>query len=198
VLLGANGAGKSSLLSVLAGISAPDLGVVEMSTSSKAFLMPEPAAFYPQLTVQEQLMFVAGLFDIEGAAQLVDELMSHWQLQAVKKKLTKQLALGYRQRLSLAQLALSDAEVMLLDEPMNGMDPEIMTVFKQQVMQWKINKSLVVATHIMPEAEAMADWVVVMFQGRIIHSAAYHHDISFSEIYQQSIAALSLSSASVS
>ena len=193
VLLGANGAGKSTLLSVLAGIRSPDSGHIELAQFNKTFLMPEPAVFYPNLTVQEQLMFVAGLFHVESASLQVEKLIIQWQLQTVKLKLTKHLSLGFRQRLSLAQLALTDAEVMLLDEPMNGMDPEVMTVFKKQVLLWKVSKSLVLATHIMHEAEALADWVVVMFRGRVIHSAAYQHDISFSDIYQQAIESLSSS-----
>ena len=191
VLLGANGAGKSTLLSVLAGIRSPDSGTIEMAPLNKTFLMPEPAVFYPNLTVQEQLMFVAGLFDVKPALLQVEKLIIQWQLQTVKLKLTQHLSLGFRQRLSMAQLALTDAGVMLLDEPMNGMDPEVMAVFKNQVMQWKVSKSLVIATHIMHEAEALADWVVVMFRGRVIYSAAYQHDISFSDIYQQAIASLS-------
>ena len=186
VLLGANGAGKSSLLNVLAGISLPDSGQIIRTDLSDSYLMPEPASFYPHLTVLEQLRFVA-----EQCQTLDDDwisaVMSAWQLEHEAQKLTSQLSLGYRQRLSLAQLAVSDAEVLLLDEPMNGMDPAIMSLFKEQMHIWQQNKTVVMATHIMHEAQDMADWVVVMHQGHVIQSSAYQHQISFNQLYQNAI-----------
>ncbi len=187
VLLGANGAGKSSLLDVIAGIKNPDSGDIEHHQSRIKFLMPEPANFYPYLTVNEQLNFVAGLFNKKVDGQKIEAVMDDWQLNQVSHKLTKNLSLGFRQRLSLAQLALSDADILLLDEPMNGMDPEILSVFKTQVMNWKKTKSVVMATHIMHEAQILADWVVVMFQGKIIKSQAYLNQMSFHQIYQDAI-----------
>ncbi|WP_223789202.1 ATP-binding cassette domain-containing protein [Marinicella meishanensis] len=183
VLLGANGAGKSSLLRVLAGISQPDSGSGSMSDSGGAFLMPEPAVFYPHLTVTEQLQFVADQSAMTPTTS-IDEVLSAWQLQAEANKLTAHLSLGFRQRLSMAQLTLSQAGLLLLDEPMNGMDPEVMMLFKQQVANWRQAQTVVMATHIMHEAEAMADWVVVMHRGRVLHAAAYHQEQPFNELYQ--------------
>ncbi len=186
VLLGANGAGKSSLLNVLAGISLPDSGEVIRTDLSDSFLMPEPASFYPHLTVSEQLRFVGEQFD-SLEKDWVSAVMSAWQLNSEANKLTSHLSLGYRQRLSLAQLAVADAELLLLDEPMNGMDPAIMELFKEQMHIWKQNKTVVMATHIMHEAQNMADWVVVMHQGHVIKSVAYDHQVSFNELYQTAI-----------
>ncbi len=187
VLLGANGAGKSSLLQVLAGISLPDSGTLELGADSRAFIMPEPAAFYPQLTVQQQLAFVLSLSDELISPNRLEALLQQWQLTHVADKLTQHLSLGYRQRLSLAQLSASAADLLLLDEPMNGMDHEILTAFKAQVQQWKQSKSIVMATHIMHEAQDLADWVVVMELGQVIHSAAYDGKQSFSSLYQQAL-----------
>ncbi|WP_162846843.1 ATP-binding cassette domain-containing protein [Marinicella litoralis] len=187
VLLGANGAGKSTLLDVIAGIKKADSGELILQQSHSKFLMPEPAAFYPYLTVKEQLNFIADMFVNVQPDLQVENAMEVWQLHPVADKLTKNLSLGFRQRLSLAQLALSNADILLLDEPMNGMDPEILSVFKEQVLTWKKTKSVIMATHIMHEAQILADWVVVMFQGKIIRSHAYSEEISFHQIYQKAI-----------
>ena len=187
VLLGANGAGKSTLLSVLAGISEIDSGSIDLIGNTSVCLMPEPAVFYPQLTVLEQLGFVAELFKQKSASSRIEAALDVWQLQAVKQKLTQHLSLGYRQRLSLAQLTVSNADLWLLDEPMNGMDPAVLSVFKQQLLTKKKTKAIIMATHIMHEAQDLADWVVVMHQGKVIHSAAYDHQTDFHQLYQQAL-----------
>ena len=187
VLLGSNGAGKSTLLNVLAGISAFDSGELLLNENTSVCLMPEPAVFYPQLSVVEQLKFVAELYGQNIGQEDLGITLEMWQLQAVKDKLTQHLSLGFRQRLSLAQLYLSNADLWLLDEPMNGMDPEVLAVFKQQIMQLKTTKGIVMATHIMHEAQELADWVAVMHQGQIINSEAYDNSTSFHQLYQQAI-----------
>jgi len=187
VLLGANGAGKSTLLDIISGVKNADSGQVEHQQERSKFLMPEPASFYPYLTVKEQLEFVTELTGGQFESQQLTEVMDVWQLHQVAHKLTKNLSLGFRQRLSLAQLALSNSDILLLDEPMNGMDPDILSVFKQQVLQWKQTKLIVMATHIMHEAQVLADWVVVMFQGKIIKSQAYQATVDFHHIYQNAI-----------
>ncbi len=184
VLLGANGAGKSTLLNILAGVTQADSGQIDAPSQNKACLMPEPAVFYPHLTVEEQLKYVAELFGVDGGVASVIDL---WQLNSEAKKLTRHLSLGYRQRLSLAQLMVSQADLLLLDEPMNGMDPEVMAVFKQQMDIWRQSKTIIMATHIMHEAQNMADWVVIMHQGQVIQSSAYQHEMSFNELYQNAI-----------
>lgn len=187
VLLGANGAGKSTLLSVLAGISELDSGSVQLSDNTRVCLMSEPAVFYPQLTVSEQLSFVAKLYNQKIDPSQIEAALQLWQLQAVQNKLTQHLSLGFRQRLSLAQLTVSGAELWLLDEPMNGMDPEILSVFKAQIRALKTAKGIIMATHIMHEAQDLADWVVVMHQGRAIYSKAYDHQAAFHDIYQKAM-----------
>lgn len=187
VLLGANGAGKSTLLNMIAGTEVPDSGSIELTYKTTKFIMPEPARFYPHLTVREQLLVVSGLCQQKYDTEQIDTLLEHWQLTSVSDKLTQHLSLGFRQRLSLAQLEASQAGVLLLDEPMNGMDPEIMRVFKEKVLQWKQDKLLIMATHVLHEAQQLADWVVVMERGRIIMSEAYQPGMVFHEIYQQAI-----------
>lgn len=190
VLIGANGAGKSTLLKVLAGINSPDSGELSMCSMSR-FYMPEPAVFYPRLSVLEQLEFVAGLF--EASADKVSEAVSTWQLKNQQHKLTKHLSLGYKQRLALAQLSLSDTNIFLMDEPMNGMDPDVLDVFKQQVANWKQSKTLIIATHVMQEVAYLVDWVVVMHQGKVVSTEPFQSGQSLSQIYHQSLKSIDTS-----
>lgn len=189
VLLGANGAGKSTLLSAISGISEPDSGKVELIENTSVCLMSEPAVFYPHLTVSEQLRFVAELFNKKADESLLTAAIYMWQLEGVKDKLTQHLSLGFRQRLSLAQLTVSQAEIWLLDEPMNGMDPQVLSVFKDQMQIMKDSKSIVMATHIMHEAQELADWVMVMHQGEIIYSDSYDQFTPFYDLYHQAMQA---------
>ena len=185
VLLGANGAGKSTLLEVMAGLLQPDQGDIQGLDPLSRYLLPEPAVFYPYLTVREQIQFVA--WQMQRGAIDLQPVLQRWGLDEMADRLTRQLSLGYRQRLSLAQLDVSGADVLLMDEPMNGMDPQVMTDFQHQVMQWKSDKLIVIATHIMQEIETLADWVVVMHQGQLITSRAHEPQLGFQKIYQQAV-----------
>ncbi len=191
VLLGANGAGKSTLLNVMSGISEFDSGEIFDLEQTSVCLMPEPAVFYPQLTVKEQLSYTAHIFDQGKDLEVVESALKLWQLQAVSSQLTQHLSLGYRQRLSLAQMTVSGAVLWLLDEPMNGMDPEVLMTFKQQIKKLKSSKAIIMATHIMHEAQDLADWVVVMHQGRAVFSEAYDNKSQFHDLYQQAISNMS-------
>lgn len=185
VLLGANGAGKSSLLQVMAGLLSPDSGQLNFSPDHSCYLLPEPAVFYPYLSVKEQLQFVAQQMRV--AAVDIEPVMERWGLTAMANRLTRHLSLGFRQRLSLAQLDVSAASMLLMDEPLNGMDPQVMQAFMQQVQAWKTQKSIIMATHIMQDMESLADWVVVMHQGELVTLRRHTDGDSFHNIYNQAI-----------
>lgn len=169
VLLGANGSGKSTLLRLLAGVVLPTVGEIclpdDWSVAEVAYL-PEPAVFYHHLTVVEQLSLVAN--QRQQGREAVQTAIELWQLQAVANQRTSQLSLGYRQRLGLAQALLREPKLLLLDEPMNGMDPELAAFFEQQMKQLKERCCVVMATHLLHHVDDWVDFVVVMHQGRIL------------------------------
>lgn len=187
VLLGANGAGKSTLLHVLAGLASPDSGSVAAGAEVIRSLVPEPAVFYPYFSVAEQLAFVAGQAAVDTPSSMLEQVIADWQLAAVLNKKTRHLSLGYRQRLSLAQAVLLQPDCLLLDEPMNGMDPDLLVLFKQQIKQLKTQCTVVMATHIMHEAQSLADHVVVMYLGQVVGQCANRPGLSFHDYYQQCI-----------
>ena len=168
VLLGANGAGKSSLLRLLAGVSAASKGQLYVPSDLSIGWMPEPARFYRHLTVIEQLKLQADLLNIRSADQAVQRVLCAWDLKPVSHQLTHHLSLGYRQRLSLAQAVLAPVDVLLLDEPMNGMDPDLMQQFKAFIAQFKLHKLVLMATHLMAEVSELTDWAMVMHQGQVL------------------------------
>ncbi|KAA3641671.1 MAG: ABC transporter ATP-binding protein [Proteobacteria bacterium] len=168
VILGANGAGKSSLLRLLAGVSTETSGQVEFPDDLQIGWMAEPARFYRQLSVLEHLRLQADLLDLANSEQAVQRVLDTWGLKMVENQLTDHLSLGYRQRLSLAGALLAPVDVLLLDEPMNGMDPDLMQQFKAFLADFKQHKLVVMATHLMAEVGALTDWAIVMHQGRIL------------------------------
>lgn len=168
VLLGANGAGKSSLLRLLAGVSRATSGQIELSETLQIGWMAEPARFYRQLTVLEQLRLQANLLNLDDAEQAVQRVLVEWGLKSVENQLTDSLSLGYRQRLSLAGALLAPTNVLLLDEPMNGMDPELMKHFKAFIESFKQHNLVLMATHLMAEVSELTDCAIVMHQGQLI------------------------------
>lgn len=190
-LLGGNGAGKSSLLRILAGVSEATSGTVNQSGELRLGWMAEPARFYLQLTVKEQLLLQADLLALPEPVKVVNQLMNQWQLERVSQFRTEHLSLGYRQRLSLAQALMGPVDVLLLDEPMNGMDPELMQQFKTFLADIKQHKLVILATHLMAEISDLTDWALVLHQGRLLAKHDYRHQrataVDLMHLYQTSL-----------
>jgi ABC-type multidrug transport system ATPase subunit len=192
-LLGANGAGKSTLLRVLAGVSKATEGSLYRANELTIGWMPEPARFYRQLSVEEQLLLQADLLALPDPEQAVHKVLTEWRLEIVKNQRTEHLSLGYRQRLSLAQALLAPVDVLLLDEPMNGMDPDLMQQFKRFIADFKQHKLVIMATHLMAEVSELTDRVMVMHQGQLLAQLNDHQKtlsaVDLMRFYQDSLVA---------
>lgn len=173
LLLGANGAGKSSLLKILAGVSQVSSGKIHSQDMARVGWMPEPARFYDYLTVREHMFLQADLLALNNPETSVNTLMEQWQLMEVNDYLAKHLSLGYRQRLSLAMALLGQPKVLLLDEPMNGMDPSLLQHFKAFLADIKKHTLVLMATHLLAEASDLADHCIVMHQGALLSHRSY-------------------------
>lgn len=184
VLLGANGAGKSSLLKLMAGVSQASEGAIHMPESADIAWVPEPASFYRHLTVCEQLLLQADLLRISQPFKAVKDVMVDWGLISVEHQLTTHLSLGYRQRLSIACALLGPIDVLLLDEPMNGMDPDLMVKFKQFLAHFKQHKLVVLATHLMAEISDLTDQAWIMHQGRLLDQRVYIQPATATQLLQ--------------
>lgn len=181
--LGPNGAGKSTLMKILTGYLSSDEGKAEISgldlnqhTSQIQKLtgyLPEHNPLYTEMFVREYLRFNASVYNIEKSR--VEEVIALTGLIPEANKKIDQLSKGYRQRVGLAAALLHDPEVLILDEPTTGLDPnqllEIRSLIKnigKDQPDGKPGKTVFLSTHIMQEVEAICDRVIIINKGKIV------------------------------
>jgi len=176
-LVGANGAGKSTLIKMLAGLVQPDSGKLRIcgedlslnlaATKRHVGYLPEDLIFYDRLTGYEYLELVAGLKDAS-----VDSLpgeIEFFELDAVKTKLVGGYSLGMRKKLGLAAAFVGSPELLLLDEPLNGLDVEMMRKLRLRVEEVRTSgRSVIVSSHVMSFVERISDRIGVMRGGRLV------------------------------
>ena len=193
-LIGANGAGKSTLLKILSGQLRPLQGSISWDGqvydnlcqhTHEIGYMSEKGQFYADLSVREQLAFVAELSCETPLEKSIESIMEDTGLKRHTDKKCGHLSLGYRQRLGLAQALLGQPRLLLLDEPMNGMDPDLQLFFKQMLNDLKNDCLVMMSTHMIHDAEALADHAIFMRQGRIQHQAFDLGQQPLMEIYAE-------------
>ncbi|MCY0859747.1 MAG: ABC transporter ATP-binding protein [Sulfolobaceae archaeon] len=173
-LLGPNGAGKSTTLKILAGLLKPDYGEVYImghkpgSVEVKRVMgfLPEDPLPYPNLTVRENLEFIASLRGIPNVKDKVEELMELLDLKEYEKVLTGKLSRGNRQKLSIALAIMHEPKIVLLDEPLNYLD--IPSQEKVISLLKKMNSTFLISTHIMSIATRLTDHVIVIAKGTMV------------------------------
>ena len=180
--LGPNGAGKSTTMKIATGFLLPDEGDVLINgisvlqspkTISKLIgYLPEHNPLYLEMYVNEFLGFIAGLYGIKGrqAKKRIDELIPLCGLEVEAHKKIHQLSKGYRQRVGLAKALIHDPEVIILDEPTTGLDPNQFVEIRALIKKISKEKTLILSTHIMQEVEAICEKVVIINKGKIVAS----------------------------
>lgn len=175
-VVGPNGAGKTTTLSCLAGLLMPDRGTASwngaalLSRPNILGLLPESPEVYPLLSVWEHLEFVARLFRMEGdwRAQ-AEEWLERLNLVSHRDKLGAVLSKGLRQRLALAGMGLRGARVVLVDEPMIGLDPKGQREVREILVDLKARGSaIVLSSHQLDLIEQVADDVLILHEGRAV------------------------------
>lgn len=174
--LGPNGAGKSTTMKILTGFIKPSEGTVLVSgidvisnpieAQKKIGYLPEHNPLYLDMYVREYLQFQASLHNIESSK--VNETIEKVGLTIEAHKKINQLSKGYRQRVGLAAAILHDPEVLILDEPTTGLDPNQLVEIRQLIKELGKDKTVLLSTHIMQEVEAMCDRVVIINKGEIV------------------------------
>jgi ABC-2 type transport system ATP-binding protein len=180
-LLGANGAGKSTLLKLILGLLEPDAGRVlvngkEVKTYSVGVrrligYLPENLLLYERLTGREFLAFVAGLkgLDRQKTAQQIATELETFTLAAKADLLIRQYSFGMKKRLGLIAALLGDPQILILDEPLNGLDVETIRQVRQRLQQLIVaQKTIIFSSHIMDFVERVADRAAVLRQGQLI------------------------------
>jgi ABC-type multidrug transport system ATPase subunit len=176
-LVGANGAGKSTLIRMLVGISEPDAGRVlvcdedlaNRSVAARRHLgyLPEELILYDRLTGREYLELVAGLKDADSSS--IAEEAEFFELTRFQQKLVGGYSLGMRKKLGLAAAMLGKPDVIVLDEPLNGLDVEMMRKLRHRIeAERNDGRALLVASHVMSFVERVSDRIGVMRGGKMV------------------------------
>jgi ABC-2 type transport system ATP-binding protein len=178
-LLGVNGAGKSTVLKLLAGVLAPERGSIriagvdlrEQPEAARRLIgyLPEQAPCYGELSVLEHLRFAAALRGLARPTRraAIERVLERCELGAVARRLAAALSKGYQQRLGLAQALLHAPPLLLLDEPSAGLDPVQARRFRELVGALKNECAIVLSTHQLGEVTACCDRVAILHEGRL-------------------------------
>lgn len=174
--LGPNGAGKSTLMKILTGYLSASEGIasvnnIAISEDLKAVqrsvgYLPEHNPLYTEMYVREYLSFNASIFKITKSR--IEEVIEMTGLLPEANKKIEQLSKGYRQRVGLAAALLHDPEVLILDEPTTGLDPNQLTEIRNLILKVGKEKTVFLSTHIMQEVEAICDRVIIIDKGVIV------------------------------
>lgn len=179
-LLGPNGAGKTTLMRILTGFFPPTegrvtVGGIDMAKEPKKAkrkigYLPERISLYPDYRVEDVLHFVAEVRCLVPRERVreVEEKMARCGISSVRQKLIGHLSKGYLQRVGLAQALVGDPEVLILDEPTNGLDPKQIIEIRELIRELGRERTLILSTHILPEAARLAERVLILNQGRIV------------------------------
>ena len=184
-LLGPNGAGKSTLMKILIGLWQADKGTV--TVPERIGYLPENNPLYEEMYVTEYLRFMASL-EAKGyrLKAKVDELIDRVGLTPERHKHIRELSKGYRQRVGLAQALLGDPQLLILDEPTTGLDPNQLVEIRALIRSLGKDRTVILSTHIMQEVREMCDRVVILDHGEIRADRLINEITDLEELFHQS------------
>jgi ABC-2 type transport system ATP-binding protein len=178
--LGPNGAGKSTTMKLLTGYLGPSAGTAKiaghdmardrLAGSTRLGYLPENGPLYADMTPRSLLEFFAGARGLPPARkqQRIDAVIEMCALSAVIGKAIGKLSKGYRQRVGMAQALLHEPDVLILDEPTAGLDPNQIHEVRETLRRLGREKTILLSTHIMQEVEAIAQRVLFINEGRLV------------------------------
>ncbi|MBM3917180.1 MAG: gliding motility-associated ABC transporter ATP-binding subunit GldA [Sphingomonadales bacterium] len=176
--LGPNGAGKSTTMKIMTGFMPASEGEVEicgikvdidkLETRRLIGYLPENNPLYTDMYVREYLEFVGRIYKIKNLKARVAEMITAVGLDVEQHKKIGALSKGYRQRVGLAQAIIHDPEVLILDEPTTGLDPNQLVEIRELIRSIGKEKTVILSTHIMQEVEAICDRVIIISKGQIV------------------------------
>lgn len=179
-LLGANGAGKTTMMRMVAGILKPTSGgvfydgidIADLGESYRDIFgyLPQTFGFYPEFTVRSYLEYMSALKGIgkKDASSKIESLLQMLALSDVKNKKIRRLSGGMQRRVGIAQALLNDPEILILDEPTSGLDPGERVRFRNILAEFAKDRIVLISTHIVSDVENIATRNAVMKDGRII------------------------------
>ena len=162
-LLGPNGAGKSTLMKIVIGLWQADSG--QVTAPRRIGYLPERNPLYEEMYVREYLQFMARMTEDGKGKQQVEELIARVGLTAEAHKKIGQLSKGYRQRVGLAQALLGEPEMLILDEPTTGLDPNQLVEIRDLIRTEGKQRTIILSTHILQEVQEVCSRVVILDHG---------------------------------
>ncbi len=181
-LLGANGAGKTTLMRMICGILKPTSGEVKfdgIDVSEESYrdalgYLPQDFGYYPEFSAQDFMYYMASLKGLtkSQAKSKTKELFEIVSLSDVAKKKIKTFSGGMKQRLGIAQALLNNPKILILDEPTAGLDPKERVRFRNLISELGKDRIVLLSTHIVSDIENIANIILVMKDGQLIHNGA--------------------------
>ncbi|MBT3571260.1 MAG: ATP-binding cassette domain-containing protein [Flavobacteriales bacterium] len=176
--LGPNGAGKSTLMKIITCYLQQDSGKVQvcnldiqeqdLQVKAKIGYLPEHNPLYADMYVKEYLSFVGGIYKVENLNNRIAEIILQIGLIPEQSKKIGELSKGYRQRVGLAAALLHNPEVLILDEPTTGLDPNQLVEIRNLIKKVGKDKTVLLSTHIMQEVDKMCNRVIIINKGKIV------------------------------
>ena len=175
--LGPNGAGKSTMMKILTGFINPTEGAVlvnginvlenPIEAQKSIGYLPENNPLYAEMYVKEYLQFQASIYKV--AKENVAEIIEKVGLTPEVHKKIGQLSKGYQQRVGIAQAILHEPDIIILDEPTVGLDPQQLLKIRELVKELAKNACVIFSSHMLNEVQAVADRIIIMHQGEVVH-----------------------------
>ncbi len=180
--LGPNGAGKSTMMKIITGYLTPTSGSIKvcdipvkehsLELRKKIGYLPEHNPLYLDMYVREYLNMVGEIYKLRNIKKKTEEIIDITGLSPEAHKKIGALSKGYRQRVGLAQALIPDPEVLILDEPTTGLDPNQILDVRNLITEIGKNKTIMLSTHIMQEVEAICERVIIINKGKIVADEA--------------------------
>ena len=183
-LLGPNGAGKTTTMRILTCFLQPSSGTITvkdfnvkdhpLAIKNMIGYLPESAPLYGEMLVYDYLAYVAAMRGLDGGLKVeqIAKLVELCGLKEVVHKAVHELSKGYKQRVGLAHAMMGDPEILVLDEPTSGLDPNQIIEIRQLIKEIGKEKTVVFSTHILSEAEATCDRIVILNRGAVVADGA--------------------------
>ena len=176
--LGPNGAGKSTTMKMITGYVGADAGSISvagekvstdsLSAKKKMGYLPEANPLYYDMYVREYLAFIATVHELKNSKQAIEQVIQSTGLTVEANKKIGQLSKGYKQRVGLAAALIHDPEVLILDEPTAGLDPNQLAEIRALIQQLGKNKTILFSSHILQEVQAICDRVIIIDKGNLV------------------------------
>lgn len=184
-LLGPNGSGKTTLLRCIAGVLSPQTG--EIAKPHNIGYLPQAFGMFPELTVYEALEYFATLKGIptKYRQEFINQSIEYVDLCARKNDRIRTLSGGMVRRLGIAQAVLGDPDLILVDEPTTGLDPEERIRFQNLIVKLRNDKTVIISTHLVDDVEFLCNHIILLKQGKVVcqESAAELRDFAIGKVF---------------